>query len=268
MMPAPLIDTHAHLADPVFEADIAEVLARAQAVGVENIIAVSETVEDAQRNLELTAKYPMILPAAGLYPTILDLNQAERMETLIRKNAGSLTAIGEVGLDYWKVQGEEERALQRFIFGRMIDLALELDLPLNVHSRSAGKAVIEMLGAKGARRVQLHAFDGRASNALPAVEAGWFFSIPPSVERSEQKRKLIKTLPLDCLLLESDSPVLGPQPGERNTPQNITLALKVIAEIKKKPVNELREVFWNNTKRLYKNLKKNGCAGQPSPTQP
>ncbi|MFH0765128.1 MAG: TatD family hydrolase [Calditrichota bacterium] len=251
-MPSPLIDTHAHLSDPAFIIDLAAVLEQAQAAGVEKIIAVGETIEDARRNLELAEQYSMILPAAGLYPTVLDLLQAEQMEAFIRENAHRLVAIGEVGMDYWKVQEEEERYLQRSIFNYMIDLAIELDLPLNVHSRSAGRAVIEMLLDKGARRVQLHAFDGRVSSALPAVDAGWFFSIPPSALRSEQKRKLVKKLPLECLLLESDSPALGPQPGQRNTPANITIALQAISEIKNKSVMELREILWNNSLNLYK----------------
>ena len=98
----------------------------------------------------------------------------------------------------------------RGIFSGFIDLALELDLPLNVHSRSAGRHTVRLLLERGARKVLLHAFDGKASSALAAVEAGYFFSIPPSVVRSRQKQKLLKQLPVSCLLVETDSPVLGP----------------------------------------------------------
>ena len=82
------------------------------------------------------------------------------------------------------VKGEEDREVQRDIFGQFADLARELDLPLNVHSRSAGRHAVSLLLERGARRVQLHAFDGKLSSALPAVEAGYFFSVPPSVVRS------------------------------------------------------------------------------------
>jgi TatD DNase family protein len=99
--------------------------------------------------------------------------------------------------------------------------------------------------------VQLHAFDGKAGSAMPAVEAGYFFSIPPSVVRSRQKQKLVRLLPLSCLLLETDSPALGPIPGERNEPANILLAVDAIADIKGLRREAVIEACAVNTRRLY-----------------
>ena len=248
--PCSVIDCHAHLADPVFDADRGEVLARARAAGVTGVVTVGETLDDARRILELAARHAELLPAAGLYPTFLDPEQADRIEALIREQRGRLVAIGEVGLDYWKVKKEPDREIQREIFARFVRLSLELDLPLNIHSRSAGHHAISLLLELGARRVQLHAFDGRPSRALPAVEAGYFFSIPPSVVRSQQKQKLVRRLPLSCLLLETDSPVLGPVPNERNEPANLRLALEAIAELKDLAVDEVAELVRANTRRL------------------
>ena len=90
------------------------------------------------------------------------------------------------GLDRSFVKEEESREVQKEIFRFFVKASLELDLPLNVHSRSAGRAVIDFLTTHGALKVQLHAFDGRAGSALPGVEAGFLFSIPPSVVRSRQ----------------------------------------------------------------------------------
>jgi len=247
-----MIDCHAHLADAVFDADRDEVLGRAEAAGVTTVVTVGETLADARRILELAESDPRIWPAAGLYPTYLDLDDAEKMESLIRKERKRLRAIGEVGLDRWKVKDEEGRAVQREIFGRFIRLADEVDLPLNVHSRSAGRHVIAMLLEAGARRVQLHAFDGKPSTALAAVEAGYFFSIPPSIVRSRQKQKLVRRLPLDCMLLETDSPVLSPSPGERNEPANLRVALETIAEIRGLSAREVAETVTRNTGRLYR----------------
>lgn len=247
-----LIDTHAHLCAPEFEEDLPETLERARAAGVEGVVAVGETLEDALRNLELARLYPgFVAPACGLFPTHLDEEAAATLCELARERRDELIAIGEVGLDYWKVQGTEERELQRKIFGKFIDLALELDLPLNVHSRSAGHHAIAFLLERGARRVQLHAFDGKASRARAGVEAGFHFSVPPSIVRSAQKQKLVRHLPLSCLLLETDSPVLGAEAGERNEPANLSVGLDAIARIKGEARDAVAEAILENTRRLY-----------------
>jgi len=249
-----LIDTHAHLCDSAFDKDRAEVLESARRAGVAAIIAVAENISDARKNLELAEKYPMLKPAAGLYPAQLDLNRAIEMSDLIRQNHSILAAIGEVGLDYWVVKEDSEKELQREIFKLFIELSRELNLPLNVHSRSAGRHAIQFLIENNAVRVQLHAFDGKASAALPAVEAGYFFSIPPSVVRSRQKQKLVRQLPLSCLLVETDSPVLGPTPDERNEPANIRQSIKAIAMLKNIPEETVIAAVWENTERLYGEL--------------
>ena len=252
-MSSRLVDAHAHLVAPDFDADRAEVLDRARAAGVKAVVAVGETLADAERNLELAAARPdgMIRPAAGLYPTVLDREQAAAVEALIRRERARLIAIGEVGLDHWKVQDPAERQLQREILLGFVRLSIETGLPLNVHSRSAGKATIDLLLAAGATGVLLHAFDGRASTAQPAVEAGFLFSVPPSVVRSPQKQKLVRRLPLDCLLVETDSPVLGPEPGVRNEPANVTISVRAIAELKGITEQAVIEAVEENQRRLF-----------------
>ena len=247
-----LFDTHAHLCDPAFDGDRGEVLERARDAGVESIIAVGETLQDARANLALAHEYPWIIrPAAGLFPTILDLDQAESLAQWIRRHVEDLIAIGEVGLDHWKVEEPEDREIQRQVFERFVELAVELDLPLNVHSRSAGAPAIELLLQCGARRVQLHAFDGRAAKAQPAIEAGFFLSVPPSVVRSRQKQKLVRQVPLQNLLLETDSPVLGREPGERNEPANLGVSLQAVAELKGVHRKVVVEAVRDNSLRLY-----------------
>ena len=166
--------------------------------------------------------------------------------------------IGEVGLDHWKVESEEDRDLQGEIFALFIDLSLELNLPLNVHSRAAGRKTIELLLERGAKRVQLHAFDGRAAKALPGVEAGFYFSVPPSVVRSAQKQKLVQRLPLSSLLLETDSPVLGAVRDQRNEPANVGVSLEAICQIKELSPGEVVEAIAENTESLYGEL--SGCS--------
>ncbi len=254
MTTPPIIDTHAHLCGEEFRDDLPDVLKRAWEKGIARVIAVGETFSDAEKNLKLFHHYPMILPSAGLYPTILDIAQARKVHDFIITHQDKLVAIGEVGLDYWKVQAEEEREVQREIFKSFIRLSKKIGLPLNIHSRSAGRHAIDLLLSENAEKVQLHAFDGKASVALKGVEAGFFFSIPPSVARSRQKQKLVRTLPLTALLAETDSPVLGPDPGARNEPKNILRAIEAIAEIKQIAVEKVKEALFENTLRLYGNL--------------
>ena len=247
----PLVDAHAHLCDPVFDEDRSAVLERARASGVGAVVCVGETLADAQKNLDLAEEHSDIIrPTAGLYPTILDLGEAEQMVELIRRERDRLVAIGEVGLDHWKVKEPAQRELQREIFLRFIRLSTETDLPLNIHSRSAGGAAIALLLEAGARKALLHAFDGRAAKALPGVEAGFYFSVPPSVVRSPQKQKLVRRLPLSCLLVETDSPVLGPTPGERNEPANVRISLSEIARLKETSEEEVFEAIEDNQRRL------------------
>ena len=227
-----LFDAHAHLASAEFAADLSAVLARAEAAGLRGIVAVGETLEEAERILVLAERHPLVRPAAGLYPTILDQEAADAVLTFIRNHAGRLVALGEVGLDHWVVKDEAGWKIQEEILGKFVALSNELELPLNVHSRSAGRHSIAFLKERGARRVLLHAFDGKVGAAAEAVRAGYFFSIPPSVVRSAQKQKLVRHLPLECLLLETDSPVLGPDPAVRNEPMNVTVACDAVAGLK------------------------------------
>jgi len=246
-----IIDTHAHLCDEAFEEDLGEVLSRAAGAGVEAVVAVGESLADASRNLILSEAHSLIRPAAGLYPTRLDMNEAEEMTAWIREHRDRLWAIGEVGLDFWAVKSPEDREIQKNILSMFADLSLELDLPLNVHSRSAGRHVIDILLERKAKRVQLHAFDGKYGTAMRAVDAGYFFSIPPSVVRSRQKQKLVRNLPLSCLMVESDSPVLGPDADVRNEPANTVVAVETIAAIKEETVAAVAEAVFENTRRLY-----------------
>lgn len=246
-----LFDAHAHMASEDFSPDLPAVLARAEAAGVCGIVAVGETLEETQRILALSDRHPLIKPAAGLYPTILDPEAATTTIAFARRHADRLVAVGEVGLDHWAVKEESDWKIQEEILGMFVALSTELDLPLNVHSRSAGRQTIAFLRARGARRVLLHAFDGKASAAAEGVRAGYFFSIPASVVRSPQKQKLVRQLPLECLLLETDSPVLGPDPSVRNEPRNVTIACQSVATLKGVPPEEIARITTDNARHLF-----------------
>jgi TatD DNase family protein len=255
-----MIDCHAHLGSAAFDADRGAVLERARQAKVARIVTVGEDYADDLRVLEVCRTHPdMLVPALGLHPDrfaedrpLPGVEELDAVVALARAEAARLVALGEVGLDYWLVKSEERRAAQRRCLERMVELGRELSLPLNVHSRSAGHHALDLLQGAGATRVLMHAFDGKVGHALRAWEkSGYLFSIPPSVVRSEQKQKLVKRLPLEALALESDSPVLGPEPGTRNEPANLRLTVELVARAKGVDPERVIEVTRDNARALF-----------------
>uniref|UniRef100_A0A3Q2Z6D7 TatD DNase domain containing 3 n=1 Tax=Hippocampus comes TaxID=109280 RepID=A0A3Q2Z6D7_HIPCM len=207
-----------------------------------------------------------VLPCLGVHPVqevssdqhrSASLQDLDAALPLIDKYKDHLVAIGEVGLDFTPryVSSESDKENQRQVLIRQVHLAKELDLPLNVHSRSAGRPTIQLLKEQGVEKVLLHAFDGRPSVAMEGVKAGYFFSIPPSIVRSEQKQKLVKLLPLENMCLETDSPALGPEKQLRNEPKNIVVAAEYVSAVKGVSVEEVMQVTTRNALRLFPKLK-------------
>ncbi|XP_078351827.1 putative deoxyribonuclease TATDN3 isoform X3 [Oculina patagonica] len=230
------------------------------------IVGVTELKAEFAGMLDLHERYPdFIAPCVGVHPVqslcpdrSATLEDLDGVEEFIRENHEKLVAIGEVGLDFTPrfISKEEDKDVQREVFSRQIKLAQELDLPLNVHSRSAGRHVIEMLQEHGAKNVLLHAFDGKPSNALKGVQQGYYFSIPPSIARSPQKEKLVKNVPLSNLLLETDSPALAAEKQTRNEPKNIHISCEAISRIKGIPVQTVYEETTKNALKLFAKLQR------------
>ena len=247
----PITDVHCHLTDDQFAPDRDAVLARAAEAGVTAMICVGESAADNREVLALARRYPPLRAALGHYPAQLDEAMADETEALLRAHRDEVVAVGEVGIDHWIAKEPEARARQHALFVRFIRLAKELDLPLSVHSRSAGHHAIRLLRENGARRVCLHAFDGKARYAREAAAEGWYLSVPPSVVRSPQKQKLVAAVPLDRLLLESDAPVLGPDRAARNEPANVLVAARAIAELGSRPLEDVLAACAANTEALF-----------------
>jgi len=238
-----LIDVHCHLTAPEFEGRVREIVEKSVKAGVKAIITSGLGYEDGLKALKIS-DYRVVYPSLGVSPYMLE--DYEQVIDLISRESKRIVAIGEVGLDYWRVRDDGGRDRQRKVFREFIELSKSLDLPLVIHSRSAGKYALEMLFEMKAERVIMHAFDGAAKHALKAVERGYMFSIPPSIARSQQKRNLVKRIPLENLLLESDSPVLSPVAGQVNYPWNILVSAEWISKIKGVPIEKVIDVTGRN----------------------
>uniref|UniRef100_A0A8C4QG39 TatD DNase domain containing 3 n=1 Tax=Eptatretus burgeri TaxID=7764 RepID=A0A8C4QG39_EPTBU len=216
-------------------------------VGVQALVGVTEHFGEFSRILELSERYPQfVYPCLGVHP--------------VQGSVGKLRSADPlVGLDFTPhvADSEEKRNQQRDVLCQQLELAKRLNLPVNVHSRSAGRPTIQLLKDQGADHVLLHAFDGRVSVAMEGIRAGYYFSVPPSVVRSEQKQKLVKQLPLEHLLLETDAPALGPEKQVRNEPRNLIISCEHIARLKGLPTEHVAEVTTQNALRLFSRLKIN-----------
>ena len=243
-----MVDTHAHLSSREFDGDLENVLERAARKGVEWIVSVGEDLEDDMKVLELAERHKhMVKAGLGFYPGKGDIRSAMEIGGLIKEKRNMIRCIGEVGIDFRIEEDPGKRRAQEEILEYFIGISNETGLPLSVHSRSAGRRAIEILASNKAGKVILHAFDGKARYAREGAEKGFFFSVPPSIVRSRQKEKMVASLPLERILLESDSPVLGPVPGKRNEPCFMVFALQSIARIKGILPEEAAEVIYRNT---------------------
>lgn len=254
-----MIDCHCHITAKEFDKDRDDLLERARKAGVEGIVAVCEFPTDAEAVMKLSKKYKgFIYPCIGVHPVQLGnksctKTEFEKVSPFIERHIKDLVGIGEIGLDFTPryITCPEDKEEQRSVFRKQIAIAKEYDIAVNVHSRSAGRPAIDILVEEGVKKAVLHAFDGNVKVAMRGVEAGYFFSVPPSVVRSEQMQKLVGKIPLSNLLLETDAPALGPEKMERNVPTNILFSCQEIARIKGVSEQEIREITTLNAKTLF-----------------
>ena len=258
-----LIDTHAHLDSPKFDADRIAVVERAQAAGVKIIINAGADLESSRQAVALAGQYPEVYAGVGVHPhdaKTLDGEVLAALRELARQP--KVVAVGEIGLDFYRNLSPQDA--QRRAFQAQLAWAARLGKPVIVHDREAHAEVLKALTiwAAGLARSSLagrvgvlHSFSGDLLMAKRAIDLGFYISIsgPVTYQNAQRLAEIVQALPLDRLLIETDCPYLPPHPhrGKRNEPAYVQLVAEKVAEIKDLPLDEVAAATTANAKRLF-----------------
>ena len=265
-LPAPLnvncVDAHAHIEIITNSApdapEIGKVLADAKSVGIDRIVQVGYSAEQSEWGVKLAEHWPNILAAVALHPNEApvvedleaDLAKIEALSTHPR-----VRAIGETGLDFFRTEPAlQER--QKYSFRRHIELAKRVNKALVIHDRDAHRAVLDVLIEEGApEKTIFHCYSGDAEMARECIEKGYILSFAGTLtfKNAPALREAVKLVPIDQLLVETDSPFLAPMPhrGSLNTPAQIPTILRFMADERGEDVDELATAISNNCERLF-----------------
>ncbi len=249
-----LIDSHAHLTHSGMDVDIDLLLSNAQKAGLEAIINICTDVDELERGLALSKRYPWIYNVCSTTPHDVE-KQGERDFEQIAKQAkaGLLVAVGETGLDYYYTHSKKE--LQQTFLRRYFALAQECQLPVVIHCRDAFADFFTILDECYSGPGVLHCFTGTFEEAEEVIKRGWYLSLSGIVtfKKSEELRAVAKMVPLDRLLIETDTPYLAPHPfrGKQNEPAYITYTAQLIADERGISLDELASVTSKNARALF-----------------
>jgi len=262
-----MIDSHAHLNDPQFSPDLAEVLARAEEAGVTGIINVGYDLDSSRQAVRLAEGHRGLYAVVGVHPHDAKTWDSG-VEAAIRELAShsKVVAIGESGLDYY--YDHSPRDVQQDVFRAQLALARELNLPLVVHSRDAAQDTLEILSEFPEVPCILHCYSGSWEMAREYLKMGHYFSIGGALtfKNAQRLRSVIQQIPLERMLLETDCPYLTPVPhrGKRNEPAYLPLVARQLAELHGITEAEAAEVTERNTRLFFRiNEEDTKCPLQP-----
>ncbi len=260
-----LVDIHCHLNHELFKKDLDNVINRAKKAGVKAIITSGTNPLSNKEALELAEKDEIIKVSLGIHPIdalglfedatgiskpegAFDVDQELKF---IEENKDKIVAIGEVGLDFHWDQDHHQEQID--IFKKVIKFAIKIKKPLVIHTWAAEEKCLDILeeNVKGKVPVVLHCFGGRKSLVTRGKELGYYFSIPPSTVRSGNFNTMVKKVPIEQLLTETDAPWQSPIKGERCESAHVLETVKKIAEIKDISIEEAAEQIWDNYERVF-----------------
>ena len=247
-------DTHAHYDADAFDGDRMSLLPELYENGVELIINPGCDAKSSRMAIELAENFPFVYAAVGIHPEELS-GMAEGDFELIKSLAGheKCVAIGEIGLDYyWDPEHREE---QKALFARQLELALDLKLPVIIHDREAHADTLEVIGRYSGLRGVFHCYSGSAEIAQELLKLGWYlgFDGPLTYKHAKKTVEVARIVPLDRVLLETDSPYMSPAPvrGTRNDSRNVFHIASKFAELRGMEVDEIIALTSENGKHLF-----------------
>lgn len=251
-----IIDTHAHYDDKQFDTDRKEVLEAMESEGVGIIVNASAKYSSCRQVIDLAEEYPFVYAMVGVHPDEVGELNEETFEELRRlAREPKVVAIGEIGLDYY--WDEEPRTVQKQWFIRQLELARELDLPVNIHSREASEDTFQIMKEHAAGLTgSIHCFSGSKELALEYVKRGFYIGVGGVVtfKNGKKLKQVVEAIPLESIVLETDCPYLAPEPfrGKRNQSSYIRYVAEEIAQLKGVTYEEVIAQTEENARKLYR----------------
>ena len=259
-----LFDSHCHLDDERFEEDREEIIEKIKESGVTKLVSAGYSIEGSRKGVELSKKYEFIYTTCGLSPNDIPQTEEElwkdidKIKKLVKENLEykKIVAIGEIGLDYYWEKDNERRELQKKAFVKQIELANDFNLPIVIHTRDAVMDTIEILKKnKVNKKGVFHCCPLNRELVKEALKLDFYISFagPVTFKNSKNANEIIKMVPNDKILIETDSPYLSPEPlrGKRNDPRNVKYIAQKIAEVKGLSIDEVAEFTNQNAKRVF-----------------
>ena len=250
-------DTHAHLAEPEYDADRMDVIQRARDAGIGRIVLIGCGIIGAQRALALAETDDLFQAVVGFHPEeVLTLKESDWpiMEALMRHP--KVIAIGEIGLDFYWDKDPDHHRIQEDVFLRQIDLANRLDQPIVIHSRDAIQRTYDLLKQHPVKRSGImHCYSGSLEMAKAFIKLGYYISLagPVTFKNAHVPVEVALGIDLDHLLIETDSPYLAPHPyrGKRNEPAYVKMTAERIAELRGIEISTLEQKLEQNYIKLF-----------------
>ncbi len=254
-----LIDSHAHIQGKEYAGEAEAVISRAHAAGIEKIIAVGGA-GDMSSNTEaiaLAESFANVYATVGMHPhdaKDVGADEIEKLKALCTHP--KVIAVGETGLDYY--YDHSPRDVQRYVFAQFIHMASETGLPIVVHERDAAGDAAELLRVEGAGKLHgvIHCFTGNYDAACAYLDLGFYISFTGIItfKNADPLREVVRKVPLERMLIETDSPYLTPVPhrGKRNEPLYVRFVAETIAKVKELAVEEVARVTTENVKHLFR----------------